>query len=60
MPIAHAGHWLTNIAYFLPVVVFIVWLAITQIKERRRSRGLGPGELTGRRDDLGDEGREVL
>jgi hypothetical protein len=40
-PIAHAGHWLTSIAYFLPVVVFIVWLAITQFKERRRSRNGG-------------------
>ena len=41
MPIAHAGHWLTNIAYFLPVVAFLVWLAITQVKERRRSRDGG-------------------
>jgi len=36
-PIAHAGHWLTTIAYFLPVVAFIVWLAVTQIRERRRN-----------------------
>jgi hypothetical protein len=34
--IAHAGHWLTSIAYFVPVVVFMIWLAITQIRERRR------------------------
>jgi hypothetical protein len=33
---AHAGHWLTTIAYFLPVVAFLVWLAITQIRERRK------------------------
>jgi uncharacterized membrane protein YtjA (UPF0391 family) len=33
--IAHAGHWITSVAYFLPVVVFLVWLAITQIRERR-------------------------
>lgn len=39
LPIAHAGHWLTSIAYFLPVVAFLVWLAITQIRERRRSDG---------------------
>lgn len=37
--IAHAGHWLVNIAYFLPVVAFIGWLVITQIRERRRGRG---------------------
>ena len=34
-PIAHAGHYLTTIAYFLPVVVFLVWLLITQIRARR-------------------------
>jgi hypothetical protein len=34
-PIAHAGHYLTTIAYFLPVVAFLVWLLVTQIKERR-------------------------
>jgi hypothetical protein len=39
MLIAHAGHTLTTIAYFLPVVAFLVWLAVVQIKERRgRSR----------------------
>jgi hypothetical protein len=38
MYIAHAGHWLVNIAYFLPVVVFLAWLVVTQVKERRRGR----------------------
>ena len=33
--IAHAGHWLTTIAYFMPVVGFIGWLLVVQIKERR-------------------------
>ena len=41
IPIAHTGHWLTTIAYFLPVVAFLVWLAVTQIRERRRSGGRG-------------------
>ena len=36
--IAHAGHWLTTIAYFLPVVGFIGWLLVVQIKERREKR----------------------
>ena len=31
---AHAGHWLTSVAYFVPVVGFLVWLAIVQIRER--------------------------
>jgi hypothetical protein len=39
MPIAHAGHWLVTTAYFLPVVAFLAWLVVTQIRERRRSRG---------------------
>jgi hypothetical protein len=26
LPIAHAGHWLTSIAYFLPVICFLAWL----------------------------------
>jgi hypothetical protein len=39
-PIAHTGHWITAVAYFLPVVAFLAWLAVTQIRERRgRRRG---------------------
>jgi hypothetical protein len=34
--IAHAGHWLTSIAYFLPVIAFLCWLGVTQIRERRK------------------------
>ena len=37
--IAHAGHTLVTIAYFLPVVAFLGWLAVTQLRERRRDRG---------------------
>jgi hypothetical protein len=33
--IAHAGHWITAIAYFAPVVTFLVWLGITQLRDRR-------------------------
>ena len=35
MLLAHAGHTLTSIAYFLPVVAFLVWLGVTQVRERR-------------------------
>jgi len=35
LPIAHAGHWITTVAYFVPVVAFLAWLAVTQIRERR-------------------------
>jgi hypothetical protein len=37
--IAHPGHWITAVAFFLPVFAFLVWLAITQLRERRRDRG---------------------
>ena len=39
MYFAHAGHWLTSIAYFVPVVAFLIWLLVTQIKERRGRSG---------------------
>jgi hypothetical protein len=35
--IAHAGHWLTTIAYFVPVVAFLGWLIVTQVRDRRRN-----------------------
>jgi hypothetical protein len=41
MFIAHAGHWLTTIAYFVPVVAFLAWLIVTQVNQRRRSRSGG-------------------
>jgi len=37
--IAHAGHTLVTVAYFVPVVAFIAWLLVTQLRERRRSSG---------------------
>lgn len=36
--IAHAGHWLVSVAYFVPVLGFVVWLAAVTIKERHRDR----------------------
>jgi len=36
--IAHAGHWLVQAAYFLPVVAFLAWLGWTTLKERRADR----------------------
>jgi len=38
-PIAHAGHWITSIAYFVPVLGFIGWLIVTQWRERRKGNG---------------------
>jgi hypothetical protein len=40
---AHTGHVLTTVAYFIPVVGFLGWLIVTQIRERRRDSS-GPLE----------------
>ena len=39
MLIAHAGHWLVQAAYLLPVVGFLGWLGYTTLKERRGREG---------------------
>jgi hypothetical protein len=36
--VAHAGHWLVNLAYFVPVIGFLGWLGWTEIKSRRERR----------------------
>ena len=36
--LAHAGHWLVQLTYFLPVVAFLAWLGWTTLKERRGDR----------------------
>jgi hypothetical protein len=38
---AHVGHDLVSLAFFVPVVAFIVWLAIDQLRARRGGRGGG-------------------
>jgi membrane protein implicated in regulation of membrane protease activity len=42
--IAHTGHWAVQVAYFLPVLIFLAWLGWTTLKERRAGRGAGPAE----------------
>jgi hypothetical protein len=39
--IAHAGHWLPIVGYFSPVILLVLWLVFTQIRERRRSDAAG-------------------
>jgi hypothetical protein len=39
LPLAHAGHTLVTIAYFLPVIAFLLWLGITQLRERLGGKG---------------------
>jgi hypothetical protein len=37
-PVAHAGHWLVNIAYAMPFLILLVWMAWNRIQERRGKR----------------------
>ncbi|HYF25865.1 MAG TPA: hypothetical protein VD931_09020 [Baekduia sp.] len=43
--IAHAGHWLVNLLYALPVVVvggLLGWQVVKDRLAQRRERGAGP------------------
>ena len=46
-PLAHPGHWLSSVAYFLPVIAFLAWLAVVTIRDRRKQRREGSGESGG-------------
>jgi hypothetical protein len=35
LPLAHAGHWLAQVAYALPLVLVVVALIVTKLRERR-------------------------
>jgi hypothetical protein len=37
-PLAHAGHWLAEMLYVLPVLVVVTWISIRAIIDRRRAR----------------------
>jgi hypothetical protein len=41
--IAHVGHDLVSLAFFVPTVAFLVWLAVTQLRQRRAERGRTEG-----------------
>src|SRR5215204_205177 len=43
LPIAHAGHWITTVAYFVPVVAFLAWLAGHPDPRAPQSRAAGRG-----------------
>lgn len=38
IPLAHASHWLAQVAYVVPVLALVVALAITSLRDRRRAR----------------------
>ena len=33
---AHAGHWLAELMYLLPVLAIVVWISVKAIIDRRR------------------------
>ena len=35
LPLAHAGHWLAETAYILPVIVIVVRISIKALLDRR-------------------------
>ncbi len=39
---AHAGHWLIQLLYAVPVIGFLIALVWAKIKERRMQREPGP------------------
>ena len=40
-PIAHAADYIESIVFGLPVIGFLVWLAIVQVRDRRRAKTEG-------------------
>ena len=44
-PFAHAGHWIAQIAYLLPLVLLVCFLVASKLRERReRRRADGGGD----------------
>lgn len=35
---AHAGHWLAQLVYVAPVLALVVAIAVSKLKEKRRTR----------------------
>jgi hypothetical protein len=36
--LAHLGHELVTFAFYVPTIAFIVWLLVTQLRQRRGAR----------------------
>jgi hypothetical protein len=37
-PLAHAGHWLAQVAYLAPLIVLVAMLVAGKLRERRERR----------------------
>ena len=35
LPLAHAGHWLVNVLYLVPLVIVVAMLAVSSLRDRR-------------------------
>jgi hypothetical protein len=35
LPLAHAGHWLVNLLYLVPLVIVVAMLTISTMRDRR-------------------------
>jgi hypothetical protein len=35
--VAHAGHWLAQLLYAVPLVVLLAVIVVTKVRERRRN-----------------------
>jgi len=34
-PLAHAGHWLAQVAYVVPLLLVVIALGVSKVRERR-------------------------
>lgn len=41
VPIAHAGHWLADLLYVLPLAVVLGFLVVQSIRDKRKTRADG-------------------
>ncbi len=41
LPIAHAGHWLVNLLYLVPLVIVVTMLAVASLRDRLAEAAAG-------------------
>jgi hypothetical protein len=42
LPIAHAGHWIADLLYLLPLAIALGFLVLQSIRDKRRDEPEGP------------------
>ena len=43
-PLAHAGHWLAETLYVLPVLAVVLWISVRAILDRRAGAAAAPAD----------------